>query len=70
MESVETYINSNLSFAFESIIRKNTQDFGKEFVFSFTEADKKALDVSLLRMKVRKQEALIQELSKRLRRDF
>jgi|JI81BgreenRNA_FD_contig_41_1200560_length_967_multi_4_in_0_out_0_2 hypothetical protein len=70
MESVETYINSNVSFAFESIIRKNTQNFGKEFVFSLTEANKKKLDASLLRKKIQRQEALIQELSRRLNKDL
>ncbi|MCU0439706.1 MAG: hypothetical protein MUC49_17590 [Raineya sp.] len=70
MESVETYINSNVSFAFESIIKKNTQNFGKEFVFSLTEANKKTLDASLLRKKIQRQEALIQELSRRLNKEL
>ncbi|KOY87498.1 hypothetical protein AD998_16365 [bacterium 336/3] len=70
MESVETYINSNVSFAFESIIKKNTRNFGKEFVFSLTEANKKTLDASLLKLKIQRQEALIQELSRRLKKEL
>jgi hypothetical protein len=67
MESVETYTNTNVSLAFESIIRRNLEKVGKDFAISYSEDDKRQFTRQLLKLRLRKQERLIRELSEQLK---
>jgi hypothetical protein len=51
MEHTKTYTGSKLSYAFESIICRNSEKFGKDFVYSFSEAQTQDLVIALLKSK-------------------
>lgn len=67
MESIETYTESKLSYAFESIIRRNNEKFGKDFVHSFSKAQTQDLVIALLKKQVEQQARVIEQLSLKLK---
>jgi hypothetical protein len=66
MENIETYTESKLSYAFESIIRRNSEKFGRDFVHSFSEAQTQDLVIALLKKQVEQQALVIEQLSRKL----
>lgn len=68
MENTETYAESKLSRAFESIIRRNSEKFGKDFVSSFSEAKSQDLIIALLKRQIEHQAMIIKQLSLKLNR--
>lgn len=67
MENIETYTESKLSYAFESIIRRNSEKFGKDFVYSLSEVQAQDLVIALLKKQVEQQALVIKQLSLKLK---
>jgi len=68
VEHTKTYKGSKLSYAFESVICKNSEKFGKDFVYSFSEAQTQDLVIALLKKQVEQQALVIEQLSLKLNR--
>ncbi|PKQ67806.1 hypothetical protein [Raineya orbicola] len=67
MEKVGTCKEHKLQKAFESIIQKHKQNFGKDFAIRWLEVNpKEKLAIVLLRKELERQAKLIQELSEKM----
>ncbi|WP_448529959.1 hypothetical protein [Raineya sp.] len=68
MEKFQTCRENKLQNAFESIIQKHKQNFGKDFAIRWLEANpQENLVVALLRKELKRQVELVQELSRQIK---